>query len=218
MGASLNSFSKLEKTDELLKEHNTKNIDDLFVLIGYGKLSVKQVIRKVYPEKDGKEEVTERFDVTRPKRLDGGVKVMGIDDILLTFSKCCSPVPGDKIIGFITRGRGLSIHSVTCPNVDELDFDKDRLISVEWDVAGTASYPVRISVFTLDRPGLLASVSTSITSSEANISHADISTTEDKKAVLNFVIDVKDLPHLERVIHKIEQLSGVLEVKRLMGR
>lgn len=218
MGASLNSFSKLEKTDELLKEHNTKNIDDLFILIGYGKLSVKQVIRKVYPEKDGKEEVPERVDVTRPKRLDGGVKVMGIDDILLHFSKCCSPVPGDKIIGFITRGRGLSIHSVTCPNLDELDFDKDRLISVEWDVEGTASYPVRISVFTIDRPGLLASVTSSITSSDANISHADISTTEDKKAVLNFIIDVKDLPHLERVIQKIEQLSGVIQVKRLMGR
>ncbi|MCC6545085.1 MAG: bifunctional (p)ppGpp synthetase/guanosine-3',5'-bis(diphosphate) 3'-pyrophosphohydrolase [Nitrospirae bacterium] len=218
MGTSLNSFSKLEKTDELLKEHSASNIDDLFILIGYGKLSVKQVIRKVYPEKDGKEEAPEKVDVSRPKRLDGGVKVKGIDDILLHFSKCCSPVPGDKIIGYITRGRGLSIHSVTCPNIDELDFDKDRLIGVEWDVAGTASYPVRISVFTIDRPGLLASVSTSITSSEANISHADISTTEDKKAVLNFVIDVKDLQHLERVIQKIEQLSGVLQVKRLMGR
>lgn len=218
IGASLNSFSKLEKTDELLKEHNTKNIDDLFVLIGYGKLSVKQVIRKVYPEKEGKEEAAERVDVTRQKRLDEGVKVKGIDDILLHFSKCCSPVPGDKIIGYITRGRGLSIHAATCPNVAELDFDKDRLITVDWDVAGTSSYPVRISVLTIDRPGLLASVSSSITSSEANISHADISTTEEKKAVLNFVIEVKDLSHLERVIQKIEQLSGVLQVRRLMGR
>src|SRR3990172_9594054 len=218
IGASLSSFSKLEKTDELLKEHNTKNIDDLFVLIGYGKLSVKQVLRKVYPEKEGKEEVTERVDVKRQKRLDEGVKVKGIDDILLHFSKCCSPVPGDKIIGYITRGRGLSIHAGTCPNVAELDFDKDRLITVDWDVAGTPSYPVRISVLTIDRPGLLASVSSSITSSEANISHADISTTEEKKAVLNFVIEVKDLQHLERVIQKIEQLSGVLQVRRLMGR
>ncbi len=218
MGTSLNSFSKLEQTNDLLKEHNTKNIDDLYVLIGYGKLSVKQVIRKVYPDREGKEEVQERPDAARPKRLDSGVKVKGIDDILLHFSKCCSPVPGDKIIGYITRGRGLSIHSVTCPNLDELDFDKDRLITVEWDVEGTASYPVRISVYTIDRPGLLASVSTSITSSEANISHADISTTEDKKAVLNFVIDIKNLSHLEKVIQKIEQLSGVLQVKRIMGR
>src|SRR3990172_5643544 len=218
IGVSHSALTKLEKTDELLKEHNTKNIDDLFVLIGYGKLSVRQVIRKVYPEKDGKEEVPERVDVTKPRQLDGGVKVKGIDDILLHFSKCCSPVPGDKIIGYITRGRGLSIHAGTCPNVAELDFDKDRLITVDWDVAGTSSYPVRISVLTIDRPGLLASVSSSITSSEANISHADISTTEEKKAVLNFVIEVKDLQHLERVIQKIEQLSGVLQVRRLMGR
>ena len=127
-------------------------------------------------------------------------------------------LPGDKIIGYITRGRGLSIHAVTCPNIDELDYDKERLISVEWDVAASAAYPVRISVMTIDRPGLLASVSSSITSSEANISHADISTSEDKMAILNFVIDVKNLLHLEKVIHKIEQVSGVTQVRRVMGR
>ena len=218
IGASLNSFTKSEKADDLLKEHNAKNIDELLVMIGYGKLSVKQVIRKVYPEKEEKEEVHERVDVTKQKRPDGGVKVKGIDDILLHFSKCCNPVPGDKIIGYITRGRGLSIHALTCPNIDELDYDKERLISVEWDVAASAAYPVRISVMTIDRPGLLASVSSSITSSEANISHADISTSEDKMAVLNFVIDVKDLLHLEKVIHKIEQVSGVTQVRRVMGR
>ncbi|MCC7203162.1 MAG: bifunctional (p)ppGpp synthetase/guanosine-3',5'-bis(diphosphate) 3'-pyrophosphohydrolase [Nitrospirae bacterium] len=218
MGTSLSSFARAELTDAFLREKNIRSMDDLYVQLGYGKLSVKQVIRKVYPGKEEKDEVHERADVTKQKILDGGVSVKGIDDILLHFSKCCSPVPGDRIIGYITRGRGLSIHAVNCPNLAELDFDKDRLISVDWDVAGTASYPVRISVFTIDKPGLLASVSSSITSSEANISHADISTTEDKKAVLNFVIEVKDLPHLERVIQKIEQLNGVLQVKRIMGR
>ncbi|MBI5756854.1 MAG: bifunctional (p)ppGpp synthetase/guanosine-3',5'-bis(diphosphate) 3'-pyrophosphohydrolase [Nitrospirae bacterium] len=218
IGASINSLIKSEKSGDILRNHNVRDFDELFILVGYGKVSVKQIIREVFPEREEKEETQERVEITKHKRVSGGVKVRGVDDILLHFSKCCNPVPGDRIIGYITRGRGLSIHAATCPNVDELDYDKERLVGVEWDVSEPSTYPVRISVLTIDRPGLLASVSTSITSSEANISHADISTTEDKKAVLNFVIEVKDLPHLERIIQKIEQLNGVLQVKRMMGR
>ena len=127
-------------------------------------------------------------------------------------------MPGDKIIGYITRGRGISVHTAVCPNIDELDYDKERLVGVEWDVTEPATYSVRISVSTVDRPGVLASVSASITSSAANISHADISTTEDKRAILNFVVDIRDLTHLEKVMQRIGQLSGVIQVKRVMGR
>lgn len=207
-----------ERLGDLFREYNVKDLDDLSVLIGYGKVSPRQVVRKLFPEKVGKEEVKEKEEAPRRVRPSGGVKVRGVDDILLHFSKCCTPVPGDKIIGYITRGRGISIHTATCPNIDELDYDKERLVGVEWDVTEAATYPVKISVSTIDRPGVLASVSASITSSAANISHADISTTEDKKAILNFVVDIKDLAHLEKVIQKIEQVNGVIQVKRVMGR
>jgi len=207
-----------ERLGDLYREYNVKDLDDLSVLIGYGKVSPRQIVRRLFPEKAGKEEVREKEETPRRVRPSGGVKVRGVDDILLHFSKCCSPVPGDKIIGYITRGRGISIHTATCPNIDELDYDRERLVNVEWDVTEAATYPVKISVSTIDRPGVLASVSASITSSAANISHADISTTEDKKAILNFVVDIRDLAHLEKVIQKIEQVSGVLQVKRVMGR
>jgi len=217
IGVSLSAMTKSEGLGELFSEFSVKDLEELNVLVGYGKVSPKQIIRRLFPDKVEKEELKEK-EAPRKARVPGGVKVKGIDDILLHFSKCCSPVPGDKIIGYITRGRGISIHSSNCPNIDELDYDKERLVSVEWDVSELATYPVKISVSTIDRPGVLANVSASITSSAANISHADISTTEDKKAILNFVIDIRDLSHLQQVIQKIEQINGVIQVRRIMGR
>ncbi len=217
-GASMTALTKSENFKDVLSEFNIRDLNDLAVLIGYGKVSPRQIIRKIFPEKVGKEELKEKEEAPKRTRPSGGVKVRGIDDILIHFSKCCNPVPGDKIIGYITRGRGISVHTAACPNIDELDYDKERLVEVEWDITGPATYPVRISVSTVDRPGVLASVSASITSSAANISHADISTTEDKRAILNFVVDIKDLAQLEKVLQKVGQISGVLEVKRIMGR
>ncbi len=215
----MTAFHRSDKLKEVFNEYSVRDLDDLAISMGYGKVSPRQIIRKIFPEKVGKEELKEKEEIPAKRpRISGGVKVRGIDDILIHFSKCCNPVPGDKILGYITRGRGISIHAAACPNIDELDYDKERLVEVEWDVTEPATYPVRISVSTVDRPGVLASVSASITSSAANISHADISTTEDKKAILNFVVDIKDLTHLEKVIQKIGQVKGVLEVKRIMGR
>ena len=218
IGTGMSALSKTERLEEVFREYNIKDLDDLAVLIGYGKVSPRQVLRKIFPEKAEKEDLTEKEGVSKRERPSGGVKVRGIDDILIHFSKCCNPVPGDKIMGYITRGRGISVHTAECPNIDELNYDKERLVGVEWDVAEPGTYPVRISVSTVDRPGVLASVSASITSSAANISHADISTTEDKRAILNFVVDIKDLTHLEKVMQRIGQLSGVIQVKRVMGR
>lgn len=218
IGAGGAAITRSDGLGEVLREYNARDLDDLAILVGYGKVSPRQAVRKLFPEKAGKEEIKEKPGVAKRVRPGAGVKVKGVDDILLHFSKCCNPVPGDKIIGYITRGRGISIHTAVCPNIDELDYDRERLVGVEWDVTEPGTYPVKISVSTIDRPGVLASVSASITSSAANISHAEISTTEDKKAVLNFVVDIKDLSHLEKVIQKIEQVGGVLAVKRVMGR
>ncbi len=218
IGTSITAVNKLENLRHVLNEYSVKDIDELSVLVGYGKVSPRQILKKLFPESVEKEETKEKEESPKRVRVPGGVKVRGIDDILVHFSKCCNPVPGDKIIGYITRGRGISIHTPACPNIDELDYDKERLVQVDWDTTEPITYPVRISVSTIDRPGVLASVSASITSSGANISHAEISTTEDKRAILNFVVDVKDLAHLERVIQKVEQVRGVEQVRRLMGR
>ena len=149
------------------------------------------------------------------KQKEDGIKIKGIDDILIRFAKCCNPLPGDSIIGFITRGRGVTIHTDNCPNIEGLGADEARRIEVEWDWGKKTTYSTRITVYCVDKPGLLADISASIASVEANISHADIKTTEDKKAINNFVIEIKNLDHLKKVIRAVEKIEGVSKVERV---
>ena len=212
------SPSKAFKSEELLKianemSHNT--LDDLLAAIGYGKVSAHMVANKLAPEKQHVEPLPKKPHQKQTKASSGGMKISGMDNMLIHLSKCCNPVPGDKVIGFITRGRGVSIHTSDCPNVGELTFDKDRLIDVSWDDLHTTAHAVKISVKTQDKPGLLASVSSSISAAEANITHAEALTGEDLQATLNFTIDIKDVEHLNKIIKNIEGIKGVLDVKRV---
>lgn len=205
---------KSEKILAAMKEQGIKTLDDLFAAVGYGRVSATQIIRPLVVGSDFKEGIKEKI-VRKMGLQEEAVKVSGVNDIMIHLSKCCNPLPGDRIIGFITRGRGLSIHTVNCPNIDELDYDRDRLVEVTWDSAAKAVHAVDISVLTLDKPGLLALVSSSIASARANISHAEISTTEHKKAILNFVVDVTNTEHLERVLRNIEKVDGVFQARRI---
>ncbi len=207
---------KSEKLLAVAREMGFGGIEDLLADIGYGKVSPQQIINHLLPEESLKEGLKEKV-VKKIGIKPEGVKVNGVNDILIHLSKCCNPVPGDKIIGFITRGRGLSIHTVDCPNIDELDYDKERLVDVGWDAKGEGTHPVKISVLTVDKPGLLANVSASISSAEANISHAEIKTTEEKKAILNFVVEITNTKHLEKVLKNIEKVEGVLRAQRIRG-
>jgi GTP pyrophosphokinase len=205
---------KSEQMTGLVKEFGLATVDDLLVAVGYGRISTEQVINKLQPTKELKEGLAEKL-IQKIGISERGVKVKGIGDLLVHLSKCCNPLPGDRIIGFITRGRGLSIHTLDCPNIDELDYDKDRLVEVSWDSQAAGTHPVKISVLTVDRPGLLASISASITSANANISHAEIRTTEDKKAILNFVVDILNTAQLDKVLKNIQQVDGVIQAKRV---
>ncbi len=212
------SPSKAFKSEELLKianemSHNT--LDDLLAAIGYGKVSAHMVANKLAPEKQHVEPLPKKTHQKQTKASSGGMKISGMDNMLIHLSKCCNPVPGDKVIGFITRGRGVSIHTADCPNVGELTFDKDRLIDVSWGDLHTTAHAVKITVKTQDKPGLLASVSSSISAAEANITHAEALTGEDLQATLNFTIDIKDVEHLNKIIKNIEGIKGVLDVKRV---
>jgi len=211
--------SRIFKSDELLKvaddmSHNT--LDDLLAAIGYGKVSAHMVANKLAPDKLHIEPVPKKPPQKPAKPSNSAMKIDGMDNMLIHLSKCCNPVPGDKVLGFITRGRGVSVHTVDCPNAGELTFDKERLIEVSWgDFQLGAHATVKISVRTQDKPGLLASVSSSISATEANITHAEAITGEDKQATLNFTIDIKDIDHLNKVIKNISSINGVLDVKRV---
>jgi guanosine-3',5'-bis(diphosphate) 3'-pyrophosphohydrolase len=210
--------SRIFKSDELLKvaddmSHNT--LDDLLAAIGYGKVSAHMVANKLAPDKPHIEPVPKKPPHKPAKTSSSAMKISGMDNMLIHLSKCCNPVPGDKVLGFITRGRGVSVHTVDCPNAGELTFDKERLIEVSWGDFQLGAHSVKISVRTEDKPGLLASVSSSISATEANITHAEAITGEDAQATLNFTIDIKDIDHLNKVIKNISSINGVLDVKRV---
>jgi len=205
---------KPEHLAALTKDFGIATPEDLLVAIGYGRLTTEQVIRRLQPAAAVKEGLADKF-IRKIGGGPSGVKVKGIGDLMVHLSKCCNPVPGDPIIGFVTRGRGLSVHTRDCPNIDELDYDKDRIVEVDWDTQAAASYSVKIGVVTVDRPGMLASVSAAITSAKANISHADITTTEDRRAILNFVVEIQNAGHLEKVLKSVEKVDGVVQAKRV---
>jgi len=207
---------KPEHLNALTKDFGIATPEDLLVAIGYGRITTEQVIRRLQPAATVKEGLADKI-IRRIGGRPSGVKIKGIGDLLVHLSKCCNPVPGDPIIGFVTRGRGLSVHTLDCPNIDELDYDKDRIVEVAWDTKDAASYSVKIGVVTVDRPGMLASVSAAITSAKANISHADITTTADRRAILNFVVEILNAAHLEKVLKGIEKVDGVVQAKRVRG-
>jgi len=207
---------KPEHLTALTKDFGIATPEDLLVAIGYGRITTEQVIRRLQPAAAVKEGLADKI-IRKIGGRPSGVKIKGVGDLLVHLSKCCNPVPGDPIIGFVTRGRGLSVHTLDCPNIDELDYDKDRIVEVAWDTKEAEAYSVKIGVVTVDRPGMLASVSAAITSAKANITHADITTTEDRRAILNFVVEILNAGHLEKVLKGIEKVDGVVQAKRVRG-
>jgi GTP pyrophosphokinase len=202
-----------------VKSLGIHTLDDLFVGIGYGKIRAASIIAPLLPEPNFKVSVPNGIKGIRPLRKEdaekGGIKVKGLGDILVHISSCCTPVPGDEIIGFVTLGRGVSVHSRRCPNIDHFNYNQDRLIEVSWEQATGITHCVDISVMTMDQPGVLGAVSTVISNDGANISRAEILTTQDKKATLHFSIQIKDATHLQQVINNIEKVEGVLRVRRV---
>jgi guanosine-3',5'-bis(diphosphate) 3'-pyrophosphohydrolase len=215
--------AQMFKSDRLLqvaRESGFESTDEMAAAIGYGRLSTVHVMNRLVPSsaEEGKAGASEAPSVGRPLTVkvdDKGVKVQGDRDLLMQLSRCCNPVPGDRIMGYITRGRGLSIHSVGCPNLEALDYDRERLVEVEWDTTAASTHAVKISVLTVDRTGVLANVSTAISECEANISRAEITTREDRKALLDFVVEVTNTAHLNRVLKGIERVEGVITARRI---
>ncbi|MDP2626949.1 MAG: TGS domain-containing protein, partial [Candidatus Rokubacteria bacterium] len=204
---------------KLITELGFPSVDDLLASIGYGKTSVQQVLGKLAPtavhEADRREEPRAQ---KAARKTDGAVRIRGVDDVLVRFGKCCSPVPGDGIVGFITRGRGLTVHARDCLTVVKNVLDKERLLAVEWEEGEPAKRPVKIAVHIgRDRPGLLAEITTAISSRQGNITKADIMVTEDRKGMNNFVVEVDDLRQLQSIIQAIREVRDVINVERVRG-
>jgi GTP pyrophosphokinase len=191
--------------------------DDLLAAIGYGKSSVHQLINKLAPGAMLEPLDKARASTPRPK-ADQGVRIRGVDDLLVRFARCCNPLPGDQIVGFITRGRGLTVHTRDCLTVAKSVLDRERLINVEWDVDEPAKRPVKIAVYIgADRPGLLAEITGAISSGNGNITKAEVTVTDDRRGINHFVIEVADLGQLQDIMAAIRSVRDVINVERVRG-
>ena len=213
---------KSERFVSMAKGRGCETVDELIRMVGFGRLSPDQIVESFKEEPEGSfpEHVSQKELAVRSLKSpghfrEGPVKFGGTKDVLMQLSKCCKPVPGEPIRGYITRGRGLTIHAVDCPNFQSLEWEHSRLVKVEWDGDVDGSHSVDVSVLTLDRPGVLAKVSSGISQCKANITKAEISTREDQKAVLDFVIEVKNTAHLELILQEIQRVDGILSAKRV---
>jgi GTP diphosphokinase / guanosine-3',5'-bis(diphosphate) 3'-diphosphatase len=219
------SPAQVLKSENLLKVAERlgfQSEEDLYAAVGYGKASPVQVVSKILPTEEvpqmlQQEEAKRKESERASKRqIEEGIKIHGIEDVLVKFSKCCNPLPGDEIIGFITRGRGVSIHTADCPNVQQLMYDSERKINVEWDSRKKGFYRAKIKVLIgRDRPGVLAEISSAISSTNANIAQAEIKVTEERMGRNTFVLEVSDKKQLEAAITAIQKVNGVIGVERV---
>jgi GTP diphosphokinase / guanosine-3',5'-bis(diphosphate) 3'-diphosphatase len=208
-----------EDWQRVATEYGCARIEDLYAELGYGKWSARQVLAKAtgQPLAEAPEEKQPRL-VSSVKRMlgmgDAAIVVRGHNDLMVYRSKCCNPIPGDDIIGYVTRGRGIAVHSKTCPNVENLLYEADRRIAVEWAKSPAAAFPVRLRIFTEDRPGMLAAITSIISDEGANIRTFE-SGGDEMRARIEVALDVQDRKQLERILAGIKRVAGVFDIERV---
>jgi GTP pyrophosphokinase len=215
---NFNTLAKSEKMEEVAAHFGFKKVEDLIANVGYGKITPLQVVRRIVPKRQAEESEESIFNkligrVGRKKKLKTGVLVKGVDDILIKFGKCCQPVPGDPIVGYITRGFGVTVHRTNCVNA--LRMNPDRQIEVEWNQEASEVYPVKIRIISQDRVGLLADVVSNISKFGANILNATSEIRDNKMVDSFFTIGVEDISHLDKILSAVRKVKRVQDVKRV---
>jgi GTP pyrophosphokinase len=210
-----NSIVKSDEIKDLYNELSVNSLDDLLVLVGYGRVSPKRIANYFVHEEVS---VSERPVAEAPyKKAKGdasqGISITGIEDIMVRFARCCDPIPGDEIVGYISRGRGVAIHTADCERLPELD--SERFVDVSWSLKATQTYSVNMVVTCKDKKGILAEISSLISSLDINISQARVDTRKDVRVVCFFRIDVTGLRQLNSLTSAIKQLKDVISVERV---
>ncbi|HSB36789.1 MAG TPA: ACT domain-containing protein, partial [Thermoanaerobaculia bacterium] len=209
--------------EPVLGDFGASKVEDLIADVGYGKVAPKLVVSRLLPP-DATEApaappsrvATLRNAVRRvlPFGPAVGIRVKGDNDLLATLAECCRPVPGDEIVGYVTRGRGVSVHATACPNVRNLLFDPSREIEVEWQSAKDSSFTVDLEIRTEDRPGMLAKITQVISAANSNIRSIEARTSRDGTATVEGSVTTKDRRHLEKLLVTLRGLPGVTSVRR----
>jgi GTP pyrophosphokinase len=209
---------KSDQIAAVAKELSFQSVEDLIAQIGFGKISPRQVLGRMKPRLDFRSDkarglVSKMVSRFRRPKTDHGIKVNGVSDMLIHFAKCCCPLPGERVVGFITRGRGITVHLESCRHVQKAD--PDRLVPVSWDPTEKEGHAATLRVTSVERKGALADISTIISQKDANIIHAEIKTTVDNKGISYFTIEVEDYKQLQDIVNAIKKVRNVLIVERL---
>ena len=235
-GVTLKELTGEENLPDILKKLSFKSLDDMYAAIGYGGVTslkligrlredIQRILHQHQAERQAEVPVEGQPEVTRPavpvrEHSEQGIVVQGLSNCLVKFSKCCSPVPGDEIVGFITRGYGVSVHRKDCPNADPArrpPEEAGRWIKVSWGGKTRESYRTNLQVVSKDRPNLLVDISTILSAAKVHVSSLNARSTADGFALISLAVDVSDSQQLQAVMRRLEQISGVMRVTRPAG-
>ncbi|MGH9434656.1 MAG: RelA/SpoT family protein [Terriglobia bacterium] len=207
-------------TQKVAVDYGCRTIDDIHAGMGYGKFVPRQVLAKLFPQAGIEPHPQVRSAAAGGTPESSGdpavIKVHGQDDLMVYLAKCCNPIRGEAIVGYVTRGKGIGVHSRSCPNVQNLLYDAERRIDVEWSGAKRSLYPVKLMLTTEDRRGLLAEVTSAISDVHSNIQNIE-ARTDAEHASIGVTLAIEDLPHLNRVVACLRKIDGVYHVKRVMN-
>ena len=229
LGVHLNRIQKTE-LERVAADYGLSKTEDLYASLGYGKFSARQVLQKAAPEQIAEEPMLPPPVVEPPpgqgkdyrqRDDDAVIRIHGVDDVMVYRAKCCNPIKGEGIVGYVTRGKGIAVHSRTCPNVQNLMYDAERKIEVEWARNASDTFPVRIVVHTDDRPGLLHQLTSVLSDENTNVrtleARTEVNSTNDA-ALIEMTVDVRDKKQLEKLCSAMRRISGVRDVERLVNQ
>lgn len=223
IGMSYGELFKQEYIDAMLDRYKYKNLEDMYAAVGFGANSAVKVIARMlqeYRKEHQEENVEEKIEELRKQKeskqkpSSSGVVVEGIDNCLVKLSKCCNPLPGDEIIGYITKGRGVSVHRKDCVNVKDLLTEENRIIDVKWYEEAKENYNVTLEVLANDRKGLLVDILNTVKETKANLMGVSTKTTKERIAIMDIDLEVENIEELNKVIRNIKKVDSVYEVRR----
>jgi GTP pyrophosphokinase len=206
-----------EHLESIAKDFSYQSVEDLYANLGFGKLSVNQILTHVkarlgiHEDKDSL--VRKMVARIRRKKSEHGIRVTGMDDMLVRFAKCCHPLPGERVVGFITRGRGVTVHQYNCRHI--LNVEPERIVDVVWEPTSHEVYVARLKITTTGKKGALAEISTIMSQKDANIIQAELQTTTDRKGVHHFTMEVENYNQFREIVAAVKRLKEVLHVERI---
>ncbi len=228
LGVQLNKIARSD-LEKVAADYGVSKVEDLYAALGYGKFSPRQALQKLAPQlvkeeqpepaKGGAPEVAPGTPGSSVHDGDSVIRVKGVDDLLVYRAKCCNPIRGEAIVGYVTRGKGIAVHSKLCPNVQNLLYDVERKIDVEWARNTADAFPVKLVIHTDDRPGLLAQITSVLSADNTNIRSLEARTEVDAAdgALVEMTVDVRDKKQLEKLVGAMRRISGIRDVERLLN-